>query len=123
MTVPSDGAAGEKTQMSTDTQEPIAVFLESVQREREYQRAKWGDGHDDQHTSLEWLGLITEHAARFHGLIRDILECRSPDKAVALTVARHRLISVAALAFAADEAVERNLYQHPDPDPTREEGV
>ncbi len=37
--------------------------LQAVADERDYQRGRWGEVHDAQHSNFEWLGLIAQHAA------------------------------------------------------------
>jgi hypothetical protein len=40
------------------------AFVILQRRERDYQRRTWTDPHDDQHTALEWGGLLVRYVGR-----------------------------------------------------------
>jgi hypothetical protein len=72
-------------------------FLKAVYEERQYQRMRWTDPHDDQHTALEWGGLLARYVGR-------AVECALTDNQ---PLYRTALIVLAAVAFAAYEAEYR----------------
>ena len=74
------------------------LILQQIATERARQDGKWGGaGHDDHHTTAEFVQLIEDYA----GWARTMAGMNSPDKA------RNRLIQVAALAVAAVESIDR----------------
>lgn len=78
-----------------------------IMAEREHQDIQWGGPeHDDQHNGGDWLGYIEYQLNRAHNetLLDDGLEIVDPAHY------RERLVKVAALAWAAIEAVDR---KHP----------
>ena len=72
--------------------------LQDVGNERVRQDLKWGGaGHDDEHTTAEFVQLIEDYA----GWARTMAGMQSDG------MARKRLVQVAALAVAACEAIDR----------------
>lgn len=82
----------------------VATVLEEVAAEREKQRAKWGDDHDDGHDGGE-LAEAAAFLASHDGTMRD-----PPDWAYALDAnnpPRRRYIIAAALLVAEVERLDR----------------
>lgn len=73
-------------------------LLEEVHRERAYQKEKWGDSHDLNHDTEDWLVFIDKRLRTLH------------NQQDSLTPIRRRVlfVTVAALAIAAIEALEAN---------------
>jgi hypothetical protein len=70
------------------------TFEERITKERERQRAQWGDQHDDGHSVLDWTAILCMETAEF---------CRSGS----LEDMKRELVHVAAVARAAYESIER----------------
>ena len=80
-------------------------ILKDIEKEREYQRKRWGDDFDDQHnTPFHWATYIANYSTRWPWLIDDPSEFAS-----VLVEFRKRMIQVAALAIAAVESVDRRV--------------
>lgn len=95
------------------TQPETALILGEIAAERMRQEVKWAESgpphygrwgaHDDQHGPRDWSSFIVEHLGRAvraaeHG---DLVGHRDDSY-------RQRMVSVAALAVAAIEALDRN---------------
>lgn len=77
----------------------LEQILAEIAAERKRQDEKWdGATHDDQHTSEDWHGILTDYA----GWARRMAHQGSPHKA------RRRLIQVAAVAIALVEQIDRD---------------
>ena len=88
----------DDTYSVADPQPVNGAGLLMVAAEQERQDDKWGGpGHDDIHTTAEFVQLIEDYA----GWARTMSGMRSPEKA------ERRLIQVAALAIAAAESSMR----------------
>jgi hypothetical protein len=70
------------------------TVLGDVAAEREKQDEQWGAYHDDHHTVGEWKRLIEDH-------LEIAMRAQTADRF------RHKLVTVAALAVAWAEAVDR----------------
>jgi hypothetical protein len=82
------------------------TFLELVAAERQKQRSMWGDHHDDQHTLIEWSGIIMQEIAPV--LTTMIIVSRGAEAVHASYWSRQRsLVKVAAVAMAWFEAYHR----------------
>lgn len=72
--------------------------LRLIEAERERQRARWGDSHDDVHGTGAWLAILSERVGKFG------IAWLSDEQA------HERLVEVAAVAIAALEAHERGAW-------------
>lgn len=73
-------------------------YLSKVSDERQKQQQQWGDIHDDDHSPLEWAGLIVEYLGEYAKEGNKY----GNDKRMLLA-----LIKVGALAMSAYDAAER----------------
>jgi|AntDeeMinimDraft_6_1070357.scaffolds.fasta_scaffold14704_2 hypothetical protein len=80
----------------------VTTIYEEIQAERDHQRRKWGGAeHDDQHTTFDWLAILTKHVG----------QAFDPGERGRLDIPkyRHQMIRVAAVAVAAIEWCDRNF--------------
>lgn len=73
-------------------------LLHELTTEREYQHAKWGLHHDDNHKLNDWIAIITTYLGR--------AACSPEDS-------RDHLFAAASVALAAVESYERNKIFDP----------
>lgn len=85
----------------------VTTIWDEIQAERASQRHKWGgDDHDDQHTTWDWLAIITKHT----GAAVDFGE----KNRLNIPKYRRQMVRVAALAVAAIEWCDRNFNEDPN---------
>lgn len=75
-------------------------FRDRVRVERDRQRALWGDSNDDEHTDQSWMAVVVSHV----GKLATTLVVNPHDLTL---LVRERLVKIAALCQAWDEAIAR----------------
>jgi hypothetical protein len=98
-----------------DIPDDFLPFLEVVEAERQRQREKWGDDHDDDHSPAEW-GLI---ALRYAGRLGEALEAApwhsfadNGHNLAALMPTRRAAVRLAAVCYAVVEAIDRPVIAY-----------
>lgn len=93
-------------------------FMQRLEDEREHQRRRWGDYHDDSHSLAEWTHILANMLGRFSQTTEDFIRGVSVDPAVpddapyvpvSTEHVKKRLVDIAAVAMAAYEAIDRHV--------------
>jgi hypothetical protein len=88
------------------------IFWSQVEAERERQRAEWSDDHDNNHSWLEWIGIVTGQAGRILMVSERYWKRRNENPRVLVVGAlfnelQQCAVRIAAVAEALWETIER----------------
>jgi len=74
------------------------TVIEEVEKELQYQKDRWGEGHDEEHSFIDWIVLLGRYVSK----------SATPEDALVFKPAsfRRRMIQVAAIAISAAQSTE-----------------
>lgn len=91
-------------------------FLVAVAVERHYQRSRWGNDHDDEHTGPEWCWLVLDRAGmvarRTHQGLLQHSEWTDDEPEWHLGPLRAELVKLAAICMAEAESIDRAIARY-----------
>lgn len=83
----------------------MSEFLSDVEVERNYQRQRWGDDHDDEKTRAQWALLLLLYTGR----VGEAIDQTGIPPLAKMTNERHQLVKLAAVCYAMAESIDRAI--------------